>query len=298
MKTSLSLIVTMAVSLCQSQIHPELPEHKGKIEQIVQKQYGFAESVLSDTVDSRKSLTGSSEYTGVKNTLTFYKNGTLKSKQVEIDKFLLLKEMYTYDTVGNTAIRITNYSTEKEEKSFTRKRTEVLLSEEGLPLSMRTMLEPPSYDPDLIHRRDYDAVYSEGKLVSYKHVDLDAAGDTIHKTIFKIRYDSDERIIEVSELTNGFYAYYAPNVLGKKTLISKKDNESKVIQRWVYTYTADGNLETTTHMLLAGYFSPEEREAKVIYSYTYDTKGNWTERYKQVGNNLKALDIKQKIKYR
>ena len=290
-------ITTPIASLCQ--LLPEVEVYRGNIDKVVQKKYAKVSSVIINPNGSQTTIGGSLKYTGLKTTMNFDSNTNLIRKELKWRKLLAGIEYYERDTIGNKAYLRTSYDKKGSIKNPEKKNIkEYTLNEFKQPYKYKNYFITSIEDSNQIITIDYEGVYKNGNLISFKHVELNFKLDTLFKSTAQINYNDSGQVTEIIERSNGTYSYYKKNISpGENKIKTIQTKEPRVLRKYSYTYDTKGNLAENKIEMFAVYTDDEEN-INTTYTYEYDKFNNWTVRYKQKENQPKLLDAKQKIKYR
>ncbi|MEO8588208.1 MAG: hypothetical protein ABI432_02475 [Flavobacteriales bacterium] len=176
---------------------------------------------------------------------------------------------------------------------------EIILDDFSRPVAWQMQLATAEVDNRLHRVLERDAVYMNGRLASYKRMELDHRSDTLLYVVVELEYDSSGRLTSLIERTNGYYSYTKPNAsTGMSERVNVDPKESQVINKWAYRFDPDGKLSTLTQCRLGEQYSVEERSLVLIYSFEYDKQGNWTKKFVQAGSEPRKISEAQSIKYR
>jgi len=255
--------------LASGQLFPKLNDFNGKIEKVVEKQYG--KEINPSKRDSGLFRPG--KFSGRKNTYLFDGN----SKLARISNTFMGK------TIAEHSFESRTEGSKRTDRETTKRRdsgqTEYIEYENftdaaGKVQNVNFWTFDVERNTRVLYLIEKEAEYKNEQLVSFQRYNINANGNTAGGETVRLSY----------------------NLLGQLTRIERKEMDVDIKTVLNYYYNEKGFVDRCSIDFLADLQEPGKTQFQDIY-FKYDRHGNWTKKYWMDGKK-KRIEAKRTIKYR
>ena len=252
------------------QLFPKLPEFRGNVEKVTEKQYG------KEQIPTKKdsSVFKPGKYSGWKYTFLFDENSKLKSRKNSFRNNVLTEYTYQRNKIGDRNIEREIIERDNEGHAGDFVEYENFVDLDGRITKVNYWVGNHQKQTRELFMIEMNAVYKEGKLISFTRHNVNDAGVMDSGERCELFYDSANRIVR----------------------IERKDIESDLKTELSYSLNPNGFLDHYSIDLLVGLPVYGKNLTQNIY-YKCDSHGNWVKKYTLADQEM-IIEAKRKIKYK
>jgi hypothetical protein len=251
------------------QLFPKVPDFTGNIKKVVERRYGKELPVQKkDSGIFKPDL-----FSGWKYIYTFEKNSGLKKRTTNFQGRILSECLYKTEAKGNKIIRretTKNYTSGPRESIV---EYENFLDSEGQVSRVNYWNQSSSGKAKDLILFESGAKYEKNKLTAFLRNNINLSGDTASGEECTLHYDAKGRLEQ----------------------IRRKDISSGFSSSIKYFYNSNGHVIHYSIDLLTELQEYGREQIQDIY-FKYDSHGNWTRMYWQIGEK-KRLKAKRTVRY-
>jgi hypothetical protein len=255
--------------LASGQLFPKLNDFKGKIEKVVERQYG--KEINATKRDS--GLFHPGKFSGRKSIYLFDENSKLIRRTNTFMNEIIAEHSFGSQSTGS---KRTERETIKRKDSDQAEYLEYenFMDATGKVQDVNFWVFDTKKNARVLLLIEKKAEYKNGQLVSFERYNIQENGDTASGETFHLSYDHS----------------------GQLTRIERKDIDVNIKTVLNYYYNKKGFVHRCSIDFLADLQEPGKTQFQDIY-FKYDRHGNWTKKYWMDGRK-KRIESKRAINYR